>query len=81
MPDADGEEPPRIDRSLDPIRAGIQMVADGSAERVTVYAPGTARLVPAARMLARAAGVVIESADATDAEADVVVATAPRRTA
>ena len=78
MPDAE-DEPPHIDSSLDPIRAAIQMVADGTAERVTVYSPGTPRLLPAARMLARAAGVAIESVDETDA--DLVVVPAPSRTA
>ncbi|MEA2652488.1 MAG: hypothetical protein QOI85_2209, partial [Chloroflexota bacterium] len=53
------EEPPHIDSSLDPIRAAIRMVADGSAKRVTVYTPETSRLLPAARLLARAAGVAI----------------------
>ena len=73
------DEPPHIDSSLDPIRAAIQMVADGSAKRITVYTPDTARLLPAARMLARAAGVAIESAGVTESEPDLVVApSAPR---
>jgi len=76
-----GDEPPQIDSSLDPIRAAIQMVADGSARRVTVYSPAPARLLPAARMLARAAGVAIESADESEAGSDLVVAPAPSRTA
>jgi hypothetical protein len=75
------EEPPHIDRSLDPIRAAIQMVADGSAARITVYTPDTARLLPAARMLARAAGVAIESAGATESEPDLLVVGASPRTA
>jgi hypothetical protein len=75
------EEPPHIDSSLDPIRAAIRMVADGSAKRVTVYTPETSRLLPAARLLARAAGVAIESADETDTEPDLVVTPAPPRTA
>jgi hypothetical protein len=75
------DEPPHIDSSLDPIRAAIQMVADGSAKRVTVYTPETARLLPAARMLARAAGVAIESADGTDTDPDLVVVPASPRTA
>ena len=33
------DEPPHIDSALDPIRAAIRMVADGSAKRVTVYTP------------------------------------------
>jgi len=75
------DEPPHIDSSLDPIRAAIRMVADGSAKRVTVYTPETARILPAARMLARAAGVAIESAGETDAEPDVAVIPDHPRTA
>lgn len=72
------DEPPHIDSSLDPIRAAIQMVADGSAKRITVYTPETARLLPAARMLARAAGVAIESVAEIDADRELVVIPAPR---
>lgn len=68
------DEPPHIDTTLDPIRAAIQMVADGSAERVTVYTPETGRLLPAARVLARASGVEVESADATESELRVTAA-------
>ena len=75
------DEPPHIDSSLDPIRAAIEMVADGSARRITVYTPGPARLLPAARALARAAGVAIESADGADAEHDLVAAPAAPRIA
>jgi hypothetical protein len=75
------DEPPHIDSALDPIRAAIRMVADGSAKRVTVYTPETSRLLPAARMLARAAGVAIESADETDDDTDLIVLPAPPRTA
>ena len=75
------DEPPHIGSSLDPIRAAIRMVADGSAKRVTVYTPETPRLLPAARMLARAAGVAIESADETDADPDLAVIPDHPRTA
>ena len=75
------DEPPHIDSSLDPIRAAIQMVADGSAKRVTVYTPETARLLPAARILARAAGVAIESAEETDSDPYLAMLVAPPRTA
>jgi hypothetical protein len=75
------EAPPHIDSSLDPIRAAIRMVADGSAKRVTVYTPETPRLLPAARMLARAAGVAIESADEAETDPDVVVIPAHPRIA
>ena len=78
---ADGGETPSIDSSLDPIRAAIEMVADGSAWRVTVYPPAPARLRPAARALARAAGVAIEPTYGTDAEHDLVVVPATPHTA
>ena len=81
MTEVDGGETPTIDSSLDPIRAAIEMVADGSARRVTVYTPAPARLLPAARALARAAGVAIESADGTDSEPDVGLIPATPRTA
>lgn len=74
------QEPPHIDSSLDPIRAAIQMVADGSARRVTVCTAATDRLVPAARILARAAGVVLEAVGDSD-RAPRTRGDAPRRTA
>lgn len=58
--DALTEEPPRIGSSLDPIRAAISLVADGVARRVTVNLPSAATVMPAARQLARAAGVEVE---------------------
>lgn len=76
-----GDDLPHIDSSLDPIRAAIEMVADGSASRVTVYTPTPARLLPAARMLARAAGVAVEWADESDGGVDLVVAPSPSRIA
>ena len=76
-----GDDLPHIDPSLDPIRAAIDMVANGSASRVTVFTPTPARLLPAARMLARAAGVAVEWADESDAGVDLVVAPSPSRTA
>ena len=75
------DEPPHIDSALDPIRAAIRMVADGSAKRVTVYTPETPRLLPAARMLARAAGVEIESAGETVTDPDLAVIPDHPRTA
>lgn len=76
-----GAETPHIDSSLDPIRAAIQMVADGSAIRVTVYTPAPAQLLPAARALARAAGVAIESVSETGGGSDLVVEPLPSRIA
>ena len=51
---------PRIDSSLDPIRAAISIVADGVASSVTVQVPAASDVMPAARQLARAAGVTVE---------------------
>jgi hypothetical protein len=58
--DALTDEPPRIGSSLDPIRAAISLVADGVARRVTVNVPSATSVMPAARQLARAAGVQVE---------------------
>ena len=58
--DALTDEPPNIGASLDPIRAAISLVADGVARRVTVNLPSAAAVMPAARQLARAAGVRVE---------------------
>ncbi len=77
-----GDEPPHIDSSLDPIRAAIEVVAEGSATRVTVYTPEPDRVVAAARILARAAGVAVESVDERHAvDSDLVVIPAPPRSA
>ena len=54
------DELPRIDMSLDPLRAAISIVADGIASSVTVQVPTPSRVMPAARRLARAAGVSVE---------------------
>ena len=80
MRHVDGVETPHIGSSLDPIRAAIQMVADGSATRVTVYTPATGDLLPAARALARAAGVAIESVE-VGGGSDLVVEPVPSRIA
>ena len=58
--DALTEEPPKIGASIDPIRAAISLVADGVARRVTVNLPSASSVMPAARQLARAAGVKVE---------------------
>jgi len=58
--DALTDEPPRIGASIDPIRAAISLVADGIARRVTVNLPSAESVMPAARQLARAAGVEVE---------------------
>jgi hypothetical protein len=66
------DEPPKIGASLDPIRAAISLVADGVAQRVTVSLPSAATVMPAARQLARAAGVQVELVGAV-APVDVIV--------
>lgn len=71
--DRTATEPPRIDASLDPIRAAICVVADGSARRVTVHTRAAGQVMPAARQLARAAGVTVELVGSTDDGLDVVV--------
>ncbi|MBA2634906.1 MAG: hypothetical protein H0U86_18235 [Chloroflexi bacterium] len=68
-----GEEPPRIGSRLDPVRAAIAMVADGSARRVTIRTALSREILPAARRIARMAGVRVELADTAGARADLVV--------
>jgi hypothetical protein len=55
------EDLPRIDDAINPVRAAIEMVASGSARRVTLHSIVGAQLLPAARLLARAAGVTVEA--------------------
>ena len=71
--DRSDREPPHIDTSLDPIRAAISIVADGSARRVIVHTRAAKQVMPAARQLARAAGVTVELVGSTDDGLDVVV--------
>jgi hypothetical protein len=52
--------PPEIGAALDPVRAAIEVVARGDATRVTVRIQHPERLMPAARQLARRAGVEVE---------------------
>ena len=58
--DALTDEPPKIGASLDPLRAAISLVADGVARRVTSNLPSAEAVMPAARQMARAAGVQVE---------------------
>lgn len=67
------QEPVRIGTSLAPVRAAIELVAAGHATRVTVYTPQAPMLVPAASLLAREAGVVVESSDRRAPEPELVV--------
>jgi hypothetical protein len=50
---------PRIDEELNPVRAAISMVSAGLAKRVVIYAVGGEQILPAARLLARSAGVTL----------------------
>jgi hypothetical protein len=54
------EDLPRIDEAINPVRAAIEMVASGSAKRITLHGIIGAPLLPAVRMLARVAGVHVE---------------------
>lgn len=53
------EDLPRIDEAINPVRAAIEMVASGSAMRVTLSGIRV-QVLPAARLIARAAGVTLE---------------------
>jgi hypothetical protein len=53
-------EPPQIGTALDSLRAAIEVVADGSANRITVQRPDAHRLLPAALQLAKSAGVRVD---------------------
>ncbi|MEP7082563.1 MAG: hypothetical protein ABI841_06255 [Chloroflexota bacterium] len=64
---------PHVDASLDPIRAAISLVADGHVRRVTIHTPAAVQVMPAARQLARAAGVKVELVGADEVSTDVVV--------
>jgi hypothetical protein len=67
-------EPPDIGDALAPTRAAIDLVASGAARRVTVHALACEQILPAARALARAAGVIVEPIWWTEDEGcDIVV--------
>ena len=53
-------ELPHIGEALVTARAAIEVVASGAATRVTVHAIDAEQILPAARAIARAAGVRIE---------------------
>ena len=74
-----GEELPRIDDAINPVRAAIEMVASGSAKRVTLHSLVGTQLLPAARLLARAAGVTVEPIWSTaGAGCDLIVTPSPK---
>jgi hypothetical protein len=73
------DEIPHIDGSLNPSRAAISMVARGEARRVTVHTATPSSVMPAARQLARAAGVRVELIDRAEAGDDLRVEPGPAR--
>jgi hypothetical protein len=54
-------EPPSIGEGLISVRAAIDLVATGTARRVTVAATGCEHILPGARALSRAAGLTLEA--------------------
>lgn len=70
-------ELPHIGEALVSIRAAIDVVREGTATRVTVHAEAGEQILPAARALARAAGVAIEPVWWADgAGCDIVISAA-----
>lgn len=70
-------ELPHIGEALVSIRAAVDVVREGAATRVTVHAEAGEQILPAARALARAAGVVIEPIWRADgAGCDIVISAA-----
>jgi hypothetical protein len=70
-------ELPHIGEALVSIRAAIDVVTSGAATRVTVHAIAGEQILPAARALARAAGVAIEPIWwPDDAGCDIVISAA-----
>ena len=64
----------QIGDALLSIRAAIDLVGSGAATRVTVHAAAAEQLLPAARALARAAGVWVEPPSSPDgAGSDIVL--------
>lgn len=76
MADVDASPIPTI--ALDSVRAGIEVVQKGAARRVVIHVVGAARLLPAARVLARGAGLDAHPAWSADLdECDIVIAGDP----
>jgi hypothetical protein len=68
---------PHIGEALVSIRAAVDVVREGAATRVTVHAEAGEQILPAARALARAAGVAIEPIWRTDGTGcDIVISAA-----
>jgi hypothetical protein len=66
-------EPPQIGTPLDTVRAAIDVVAGGGASRITVQVADARRLLPAARQLARRAGVHVELVQPADPDPQLTV--------
>ena len=65
-----------IGEALASIRAAIDVVEAGAAERVIVHVRGARQILPAARALGRSAGVVVDAGADFDDEnggSDIVV--------
>jgi hypothetical protein len=72
------EDLPRIDDAINPVRAAIEMVASGAAKRVTLHSLAGMQVLPAARLLARAAGVTVQPIwSPAGAGCDLVVTRSP----
>ena len=67
------DELPQIGARLDPLRAAIDIVADGQVRRVTVHVSDARTLLPAATQLAKRAGVRVELVEPTDPESELTV--------
>lgn len=81
MVDEKAAKPPHIGEALASTRAAIEVVASGAATRVTVQAIDAEQILPAARALARAAGVSIEPIWwPDDAGVDLVITAGPQAT-
>jgi hypothetical protein len=69
---------PHIGDALNSIRAAIEVVQQGTADRVIVQVLTCEQILPAARALGRAAGVVVEPSWWPDDEGcDIVIRAEP----
>jgi predicted methyltransferase MtxX (methanogen marker protein 4) len=66
-------EPPQIGAPLENVRAAIDVVARGEATRITVHVGDAQRLIPAAKQLARRAGVRVELVEPMDPDSELTV--------
>jgi hypothetical protein len=76
MEPTSADELAHIGEALASVRAAIDVVEGGAAERVIVHVRGGRQILPAARALARTAGVVVEPSawpDDEDGGCDIVI--------